>query len=266
MLRRIMTTLFVSALLCGTASAQTVDELIAKNIKARGGIEKLKAVKTMKLTGKVTMQGMEAPAVIMFKRPRMTRTEFTAQGMTAVQGYDGTTAWIIMPFMGKADPQKMTGEDAKDLQEQSDFDGPLVDYKTKGSLVELIGKEDMQGTPVYKIKLTLKSGEVRYIFLDSGSFLEVKESAKRKIQETEIVVDTYFRDFKTVAGLTMAHAIDSKVKEQTMSQLRLTEIGIDVNLADSLFKMPAKAAGSKADSTANAPLKIESKPDSAKKK
>jgi len=265
MMRRILTLLLVPALLYSVASAQTVDELIAKNNKARGGIEKLKAVKTIKITGKFFMQGMEAPAVMMFKRPRMVRSEFTLQGMTAVQAYDGTTAWMIMPFMGKTDPEKMTAEDAKDIEEQSDIDGPLVDYKEKGHKVELTGKEDMEGTPVYKIKVTLKGGDIRYIFLDGEHFLEVKGTAKRKTQGTEIEIDTYYSDFKAINGVMVPHAIESKVKDQIVSQVTLSKIEMNVEFPDSLFKMPAKAAGGKADSTSKAPAKADSKPDSTKK-
>ena len=265
MFRRLMIALTIPALLCTIASAQTVDELIAKNNKARGGLEKMKAVKTMKLTGKITMQGMEAPAVMMFKRPGMIRSEFTIQGMTAIQGYDGKTAWMIMPFMGKTEPEKMAAEDAKDIEEQSDVDGPLVDYKDKGNKVELIGKEDMEGTPVYKIKVTLKSGDVRYIFLDGEHYLEVKETSKRKTQGTEIEIDTYFSDYKSIDGLMIPHAMESKVKDQTVSQIMLSKIEMGVALADSLFKMPAKAAASPTDSSAKAPAKVETKPDSTKK-
>jgi outer membrane lipoprotein-sorting protein len=255
MLRRIMIALTIPALLCSIASAQTVDELIAKNNKARGGLEKVRAVKTLKLTGKVFMQGMEAPAVMSFKRPHMVRTEFTFQGMTAVQGYDGTTAWMVMPFMGKTDPEKMTAEDSKDIEEQSDADGPLVDYKEKGHKVELIGKEDMEGTPVYKIRVTLKNGDIRDIFLDGERYLEVKESSKRKSQGAEIELDTYFSDFKAVDGLMIPHAIESKVKDQSVSQVTISKVDLNVDLPDSLFKMPAKVAGTKADSTSKSPAK-----------
>ena len=255
MLRRLMIALTIPALLCSVASAQTVDELIAKNNQARGGLEKVRAVKTMKLTGKVFMQGMEAPAVMSFKRPRMVRTEFTFQGMTAVQGYDGTTAWMVMPFMGKTDPEKMTADDSKDIEEQSDADGPLVDYKEKGNKVELIGKEDMEGTPVYKIRVTLKNGDIRDIFLDGEHFLEVKESSKRKTQGAEIELDTYFSDFKAIDGLMIPHAIESKVKDQSVSQVTISKVDLNVDLPDSLFKMPAKAAGAKADSTSKTPAK-----------
>ncbi len=266
MFRRILLALAIPVLLCSLASAQSVDDVIAKNNKARGGLDKLKAAKTMKISAKMFMQGMEAPATLMFKRPGKVRIEFTLQGMTGIQAYDGTTAWMIMPFMGKTEAEKMTAEDAKDVEEQSDFDGPLVDYKDKGNKVELVGKEDMEGTPVYKIRVTLKSGDIRDIFIDGENFLEVKESSKRKTQGAEIEIDTYMSDYKEVGGLMLPHAMESKVKDQTVSQITISKIDLNGDLPDSLFKMPAKAdSTAKAPAKADAAAKPEAKPDSTKK-
>ena len=158
------------SLLALPASAQTVDELIAKNMAARGGMDKLKAVKTMRLTGTMTVgPGMEAPVILETKRPKNMRMEFTLQGMTGVQAFDGTTAWIVMPFMGKKDPEPIPPEEAKDAAKQADFDGPLVDYTQKGHKVEFVGKDKVEGTDAYKLKVTLKSGDIRYVYLDAST-------------------------------------------------------------------------------------------------
>jgi len=248
MLRKIFAVTLVFALmLVMSASAQTVDELIAKNIQARGGMEKLKAAKSMQMTGKMMMQGgMEAPFILQAKRPEMARMELTIQGMTMVQAYDGQTAWWIMPFAGSKDPEKMPEDQAKDMIEQADFDGTLVNYKDKSHTVEPLGKEDMEGTEVYKLKVTLKNGDLRYVYLDAENFLELKWTGKRKQQGAEIEVDTYFGDYKTVNGLVLPHSFESKIKGQTAMQMTVEKIELDVAMDDAAFKMPAttKAAES----------------------
>ncbi|MDZ7292911.1 MAG: outer membrane lipoprotein-sorting protein [candidate division KSB1 bacterium] len=241
MLRKVLgLVFFISILFNLTASAQTVDELISKNLEARGGMEKLKAATSMKMSGKMLFQGMEAPFTIYAARPNSVRIDMTLQGKTMVQAYDGQTAWMIMPFMGSTDPEKMPEEASKEIQEQADFDGPLVDYKEKGHTVELIGKEDLEGTEVYKLKVTLKNGDVRYVYLDGETFVELKWTGIRKRQGAEFEVDTYLSDYKPVDGLVFPHAIESKVKGQTMNQMTVEKIELNVPVDEAMFKMPAK--------------------------
>jgi hypothetical protein len=224
---------------CGNSFAQTADELINKNIQAHGGAEKLKAIKSLKMSGKMSMQGgMEAPFVFEKKRPDKLRIEFIVQGMTGIQAYDGSTAWALMPFTGSKDPQKMTEEDTKDMIEQADFDGPLVDYKAKGNSVEYVGKEDVEGTEAHKLKLTLKNGNVRYLYLDPDTGLEMKATAVIKREGVEATVDSFFGDYKEVNGMTFPFSIEQKIKGQPGPQFAVEKVEIDVDLQDSLFLMP----------------------------
>jgi outer membrane lipoprotein-sorting protein len=221
--------------------AQNVEEIVNKNIEARGGMEKLKALKSMKFTGKMTMpmqQGLQGPIVVYSKRPNYIRVEFTIQGMTGVQAYDGQTPWMIMPFMGSKDPQKMSADDAKDIIEQADFDGPLVDYKGKGNTVELIGKEDMEGTPVYKLKVTLKSGESRYFFLDAENYLDLKITRTTKREGNELTVDTFLGDYKEVNGLMVPYSVEARIGDKVANQLAWDSVEFEVPIDDSIFKMP----------------------------
>ena len=242
MIRKALTLILsLTFLFCVEASAQTVDELIKKNLDAKGGVQKLKALKSVKATGKITQQGLDIPIVILQRRPGLTRMDITFQGKSAVQAYDGATGWKIDPFQGTSEPEKMAGDDLKDVQEQSDLDGPLVDYKEKGHTVELIGKEDVEGTPAYKIKLTLKNGDVRNIFFDAENYLEMKVNLKRKTPGGEIEIDQFVGNYKPVNGLLFPFSIETKIKGQVVSQITLDKIETDVAIEDSLFKMPAKA-------------------------
>jgi outer membrane lipoprotein-sorting protein len=257
MIRRLLTlTLSLAFVFCVQASAQTVDDLIKKNIDAHGGIQKLKAVKSMKATGKITPQGLEIPITLQQRRPGMVRMDATFQGKSMVQAYDGTTAWKIDPFQGNPDPEKVAGDDLKDLEEQSDLDGPLVDYKQKGHSIELIGKEDMEGTPVYKLKLTLKNGDVRNIYIDAENYLELKVTSKRKTPGGEVDVDQFLGNYKSVNGMTFAFSIDTRINGQSVNTITIDKIELDSPIDEAVFKMPAKPA--------EKPKAEEKKPDEKK--
>lgn len=243
MFKRVCLATVAVAVLIPCLWAQTVDEIIAKNVQARGGLEKLKAVQSIKSTANMSMgQGMEAPGVLIQKRPSLARLDFTIQGLTAVQAYDGKSAWQIMPFMGKKDPEPMSADETKEVEEMADLDGPLVDYKSKGHQVELLGKEKVEGTDAYKIKATLKNGDVQTIYIDSDSFLEIKEETKRTVRGSEQLIESSIGDYKDVDGVLFPFAMESGVKgSQEKQKLTITKIELNVPADDSIFKMPAAA-------------------------
>jgi outer membrane lipoprotein-sorting protein len=228
------------AALAAAAWAQTADEIIAKNVQARGGADKLAAVQTIKATATMAMgPGMEAPGTSIQKRGNMARLEFTIQGLTAVQAYDGKNAWEVMPFMGKKDPELMATDEAKDIQEMADIDGPLIDYKSKGNQVELLGKEKMEGTDVYKLKVTLKNGDVQTVYIDADSYLEIKEETKRTVRGSEQEIEESIGDYKEVNGIIFPFAMESGIKgSQQKQKLTITKIELNVPADDSIFKMP----------------------------
>ena len=184
---------------------------------------------------------MEAPGLLIQKRRKLARLEFTIQGMTAVQAYDGKNAWQIMPFTGKKDPELMSADEAKEVEEMADIDGPLVDYKSKGHKVELLGKEKIEGTDAYKLKVTLKNGDIQTMYIDADSFLEIKDETKRTVRGTEQVVESSIGDYKEVDGIIFPFAIESGVKgSQEKQKLTFTKIELNVPLDDSIFKMPPR--------------------------
>ena len=241
-------------------SAQTVDEIIAKNIQARGCAEKMKIDKSIKTTATLAMgPGMEAPGTLIQKRPMMAHLEFTIQGLTAVQGYDGKTAWQIMPFMGKKDPELMSADEAKEMEETADLDGPLMDYKDKGNQVELLGKEKVEGTDAYKLKVTLKNGDIQTVYIDADSFLSIKEETKRTVRGTDHDVESSIGDYKEVDGIVFPFAVESGVKGGTEKQkITISKIELNVPVDDAIFKMPPPAP------KPDAPKAEPAKPDAPK--
>jgi len=230
-------------LLAGVMSAQTVDEIIAKNIDAKGGLAKIKAVQSMRLTGRAEFGAMQAGFVLTQKRANKMRNEISIQGMTMVQAYDGQNGWQVVPFTGKKDAEAMGADDLKDAQENADMDGPLVDYKVKGHKVELIGKEKTEGTDTYHLRITLKDGNVRDLFLDADSFLEIKAIGRVTRRGTETVVESALGDYKEVQGMMVPFSIEQHPQggQGPGQKIIIEKVEFNVPVDDAIFKMPPSA-------------------------
>ena len=268
MLRKTLSLLAIglsASLLAPLAHAQTVDEILAKHYEAMGGLAKIKALNTMRVTGTMGMgQGMEAPLVMERKRPDKRRVEFTIQGMTGIQAFDGEKAWSLMPFMGKKDPELGSDEDNKNEKDDADFDGSLVDWKDKGNTIELMGKEPVEGADAFKLKVTKKNGNVETMYLDTETYLLVKSEGKVKRRGTEIEGETVFSDYKDVDGYMMPFSMEQGAKGMDQRRkMTFSKIEVNVPLDDGRFTMPgatpAAAAAAPADSS-----KAAAKADSAK--
>ena len=234
-------------MIVGFASAEmTVEEIIAANLEAKGGEEAWKALETGRLTGKMMMGGgatgaIEMPFIVEFKDPDNIRLEFTMQGMTAIQAFDGEVGWSIMPFLGKTEPEEMAEDQLKQLKNQADFKGVLVDYETKGHTVELEGAEEVDGTPAYKLKVTRADGDIDYLYLDQEYFVEFKTEAVREVQGTEVTVTVDIGDYKEVDGLLFAHSMEMSFGSGPAQQVITVEsIETGIDLPDDRFAMPAK--------------------------
>jgi len=237
--RKALLGLLGAALLGAPALAQTVDELIAKNLEAQGGLGKRKAVQSVRMSGKVTMgPGMEFPVTVELKRPNNVRVEFTVQGSLGIEAYDGKTGWGISP-MGSKQPEPMPAEAVKEIEEQADLDGPLVDYKAKGNQVELSGKEKVEGSDAYKLKVTLKNGGVRYVYLDGDAYLLVKEESRRTVRGTEVELERTFGEYKEAGGILWPHSIQIGAKDHPEKQnMTFDKIEVNVPIDDARFRMP----------------------------
>ncbi len=221
----------------GSAFSQTVDEIIAKNLQSKGGVEKLKALKSLKMIGKVSAQGMEFPMVMYFKRPNLMRQEMEFQGQKIITFFDGEKAWMINPFMGSGEPVEVTGAQAESAKEQADFDGPFIDYKEKGIKIELLEKEDVEGTPAYKLKVIKKDGKEIIYYLETNSCLEIKMESTVDMQGTPLTLNLVFSDYKEVDGLKFAFSMQSSGGPSGGAQIIFEAIELNPELDDSLFKV-----------------------------
>jgi len=224
------------------ASSQTAEELVRKNIEAKGGADKIKAIKTVRLTGKLDAGGGFTGVVGQEnKRPNLVRETFTLQGMTQVQAYDGATGWQIQPFGGRKDPQLMGEDEMRDLIIDSDFDGPLVDYKEKGNRIEYLGHDIVDGDDALRLKVTLKQGDLIYYYFDPDTFLEIRTERREFIRGAvrESVAD--LGSYKPVAGVMFPFSVTGGPKEDPASWQSVTfeKIEANVDLPDSDFAVPA---------------------------
>lgn len=227
--------------IAGALSAQTVDEIVAKAIAARGGYEKIEAVQTQRIRGQIALgPDMGGPVVVEFKRPNKMYMQITLQpGKVLTRAYDGVTGWQANPFLDNSAAQPLSPGDTKNISEEADMDGPLVNAAQKGNRIELAGKEPVGGHDAYKLKVTLKNGDVHYYFLDTTSFLETKWTGARAQNGAEVVYESYFSDFRPVGGLTVPFHIESDTQgREGKQELRFETVELNVSLEDSLFTMP----------------------------
>lgn len=186
----------------GTAHATTVDELVARNLEARGGEARIAAIHTLKTSGKLLFGGQfELDFTQYQKAPDLTRTEASLQGLTAVQAWDGHEAWQISPFQGRKDPERMTADDARGLADDAAIAGQLYGWKARGSHIEYLGTEDVDGTEAHKLRVTLKNGDVEYVYLDPDHFLEIRTMTQRSVRGTQIETVSDYGDYEEVAGV-----------------------------------------------------------------
>jgi outer membrane lipoprotein-sorting protein len=226
-------------LLSFAASAQTADEIIAKNIQARGGENALRAFETVRLTGKLTMGGFHAGYVEEVKRGNKVREETIIQGMAQIQAYDGKTAWQVSPFEGRKDPDLLSEDDRKSLVEDADIDGQLVNYKNKDHRAEFLGHDSVEGTDCYKIRLTLSNGDARVYYIDADSFLELKVETERNIRGTVRYEETLYGDYEKVNGVYFPMAIEMGGKGDSQhAKLTSEKVETNVPLSDSVFAIP----------------------------
>lgn len=245
-MRTSMLSILIAVLAVNSVAAEemTLEQVLAAHYDAIGGLERIKDVQSTSTAGKMTGMMGEVPFNRLQKRPNKVRIEFTMQGMTAVMAYDSETAWMIMPFMGKADPEVIADDQAQDLLEYADMDGPLVDWQEKGHEVELVGLEEVEGTPAYRIEIVTRDGAEQTVFLDSEYFIPIKSIEQRTIQGTEVVVERTLSDYKDVGGLMMPHSVVSRrVGVEGEEQfITMEKIELDVEIDDEVFAMPPVAS------------------------
>jgi hypothetical protein len=227
------------------ASAMTAEELIAKNIEARGGLAKIQAVDAIRASGRMVFaQGdfsIELGYANLVRADAGCRTEVTLQGLTAITAWDGSTGWNISPFQGRKDPERMAADDAKALEYCADLDGPLVDWQAKGHQVEYQGTEDVDGTEAHKLKVTLKNGNVQTMYFDPDYFLEIRSVTQTTVRGVKQEQETDVGNYELVDGVYMPFSAESGPKGGPKSQkVQIEKIETGVEIDPAQFAFPAR--------------------------
>lgn len=208
----------------------TAEQLVEKNLEARGGADKLRAISSMRTVGIVRMGGgTEARTAAYVAAPDKIRLEMSLQGMTEINAWDGKEAWSVQPFGGRRDPQKISDDDAKGLILAADIAGPLLDWKAKGSRIEYLGTEDIDGTDAHKLRVTFRNGDSRVVFLDPDHFLEIRIEDHIFIRGQEQVGSIDIGEYAMVDGVYFPF-------EQGREQLESIEVNVPLDAA--MFGFP----------------------------
>lgn len=224
-----------AALLCvpSAAYAQTAEEIVAKNITAKGGEAKLKAVETVRQSGSINVQGQTAQLTVVAKRPNLSRQDIKIGGSTITMSFDGVKAWMLNPMVAP-DPIELPAEQAEMIKDQADIDGPLVDYKSKGSTVELVGTEDANGKKAFHLRVSRKGLPPTELFIDSTTYLDLKSVTTVPGSGT---MEMVFGDYRMVDGMTVPFSVKSSAAGMLLSELKLDKVEFNVTLPADTFKI-----------------------------
>ena len=236
--------LVVISCISAFARGQTAEELVNKNIQAKGGLEKIKSAKTRLTTGKIKGAGIRRGTVAAFKqmnmRPDLVRQNLSMQGMTAVLAYDGSVGWQAQPFRGRKDPELMGEDNVRDLLLAADFDGPLVDYAAKGNAIEYLGHDLVDGDDALRLKVTLKNGDIIYDYLDPDTFIEIRKEIQQFIRGSVRDRVVGYGSYKPVDGVMYPFSISQGPKNHPDAQtttVRKMEANVTIDPVD--FALPA---------------------------
>jgi hypothetical protein len=241
----ISTALVLPEIFAQDKSQPTVEELVAKNIEAKGGPSSLRDLGTLRLTGKMLVQQGQIELTFMEikKRPDDVRSEASLRGMTQIEAYDGKDGWRVSPFFGRRDPERMSADDVKALVEDSEMDGPLVDWQAKGNTVEYLGTEDVDGTPAHKLKVVRKNGDVSFVYLDPDHFLEIRVLTQRTRHGAYEEVETDLGDYEKAGGVFVPTSIEFGRKGSPDKQRVIVDkVEANVPVDDTIFHFPGQIA------------------------
>lgn len=261
------------------AAGMSATQIVEKHVAARGGVKAWHSVETLAVSGKMdagtgdamqrsiamARQGVgvsvkhaereaaakaaqadaskqvQLPFRLEMKRPNKSRLEIDFDGKTAVQVYDGQNGWKLRPYLNRDDAEPFSSEELRAQQNQADLEPPLVDYAAKGGQVALEGTDKVDGHNAYRLKLTLKDGTVRHVWIDAQSFLDVKvEGVPRRMDGTMRAVWIYQRDFKSVQGVKVPYLYETTHQGSPQSHRMVIEtVTVNPPLADARFSKPS---------------------------
>lgn len=230
------------------------EQIVERSIAASGGLQGWRAVNSMAMSGQIEVGGTKnatLPFTMTMKRPKKSRFEVRFEGQTAFQVYDGEQGWKVRPFLGRDEVDPYTPAEAKQAFDAAELDGLLVDHAQRGTKIALAGAERVEGHGAYKLKLTLKDGTQRMMWIDGSTFLQVKvEGDPRKLDGRMHRVFVLLRDYRNENGLKVPHVIETAVEGGKQShKMTIERVSVNAPIEDSLFAKPTLAMAKAAAQT-----------------
>jgi len=257
------------ALLVGLAGAgapaapatPSADEILERNFAALGGKDRIRSLRTLSFEGTDQAGGKSVPVRVYWKRPDRLRIEAPEQGLDKVQAFDGESAWSTYPGLPGFRPEKLPSAARDALRDQADLvEGPTFDYAAKGNKVELLGKEKLADGEAWRLQLTLANGEVRMLWFDCASELQVREERSQTQGDRVLTTESALSDFRPAGGILFAHRVETRFRVAIggapaafgePSVFTIEKIATDSELPDSLFAFPLPVAPAPAAASAS---------------
>ena len=229
----------LSLVMAPLAFSQSADDILKQHFEVIGQEQVLK-VKSAMMTGRIIQGGQEFAFTMYQQRPMNFRMDITVQGQKIIQAFDGENGWMVNPMMGTTDPQDMTPDMVKEMKKQADMDGQLWDYKGKGSTLEYLGTEDMEGSKVHKLKLTDKEGDITYFFLDAETYILLKTSSINQVQGVEVESEQSYGNYQLIDGMAIPFSISTGSNGQVMGEIALDKVEFNPQMEEGFFAKPMK--------------------------
>ena len=227
--------LMITCLLAvAVVNAQSLEEIV-KKYTAANKLDKVGSLKTIKLTGKMSMMGMDIPVEIWMKNPDKIKSVTNINGQEMVQVFDGVKGYVINPTAGSTEPVEMDEQTLKSIQRNNMFSNYMEDYLKSGQL-KLTGEESVNGSPAHKIKATLEGGIAVDLFIDKTSYLLTKTSVTMDAQGQSMTMDTYPSDYREVNGLFIAMKNTMSMMGQEFVQT-YSKVEVNIPMDDSIFQL-----------------------------
>jgi len=224
--------LLMGILSISNVKAQNADEIIKKHLEAIGGLDNWKKVQSLKMTGSINAQGQELIITRTVVQNKAYRMDLTIAGMENYQIVTTTEGWNFFPVGGQTKPEAMTADEVKESATELDLQGPLVNYKEKGITVTYLGKDDIEGTECYKLKVTYKDGKETTMCFDASNYYMIREVQKMKANGKEMEMTMNFSNFKKIdGGIVMPMTLGTE-----QGNVILKTIEINPKLDDATFK------------------------------
>lgn len=218
------------------ANAQTADEVIQKYTATMGGLDAFQKIQTAKFTANLTVQGMDLPMTLQVINGKAMRVDVDVMGQPVVNCYKDGKGWKINPFAGAETATDVEGTELAEFRNQASLASSLMNYKTLGHTVELLGQATVEGIQTHKIKLTNKDdGRSTVFFISTADNLILKTTSTREMQGVETEVETWFSNVKEFAGLKFYMTRDQKINGQTIQAITYTNVELNVPVDEKIF-------------------------------